>query len=57
LYFRGIALAVLGHGAYDFFILQQYYPALGMLALVLLVFGYRLSYQLIRLHQNESPFK
>ncbi len=57
LYFRGIALAVLGHGAYDFFILQQYYPALGLLALVLLIFGYRLSYKLIRLHQEESPFK
>ncbi len=57
MYFRGIALAVLGHGAYDFFILQQYYPALGMLALVLLVVGYRLSYKLIRLHQEESPFK
>ena len=57
LYFRGIALAVLGHGLYDFFILQQYYPALGVLALVLLVVGYRLSYRLIRLHREDSPFK
>ncbi len=57
LYFRGVALAVLGHGAYDFFILQQFYPALAGLALVLLILGYRLSYKLIRLHQDDSPFK
>lgn len=57
LYFRGIALAVLGHGAYDFFILQQYYPALAGLALVLLVLGYWLSSKLVRLHQDSSPFK
>ena len=57
LYFRGIGLAVLGHGAYDFFILQQYYPALAGLALVLLILGYWLSSKLVRLHQDGSPFK
>ncbi len=57
LFMRGLGLAILGHGAYDFFILQQYYPGLAILALVLLVLGYWLSSQLIRRHQDNSPFK
>jgi len=57
LFMRGLGLAVLGHGAYDFFILQEYYPGLAGLAFVLLALGYWLSSKLVRLHQEGSPFK
>jgi len=54
---RGLLLAIFGHGAYDFFILQEYYPELAGLALVLLFLGYWLSSKLVREHQENSPFK
>ncbi len=54
---QGFWLAVLGHGAYDFFILQENYPALAILSLVLLAIGYWVTIRLVRREREKSPFK
>lgn len=38
------------HGAYDFFLLQELYEGLAILAIVVLVIGIRMSRKLIRIH-------
>ncbi len=53
----GFWLAVLGHGAYDFFILQEDYPSLAVLSLVLLAIGYWMTIRLVRREREKSPFK
>ena len=53
----GLGLAILVHGIYDVFILQQYYEWLMLFAtFTLLVSGY-FAYRLIKTHQEDSPFK
>lgn len=53
----GFFLAVLIHGLYDFFILQQYYDWLMGLGLVTILVGGYLSWLLIKDHRENSPFK
>ncbi|MCB0663143.1 MAG: PrsW family intramembrane metalloprotease [Saprospiraceae bacterium] len=53
----GFLLAALIHGAYDFFILYERYEWLGGLALVCLVLSVFYARRLIKLHQQNSPFK
>ncbi len=53
----GLAVPVAVHGAYDFFILQEYYEELMILALALLGASIYIATKLIREHQENSPFK
>lgn len=54
---RGFFAAVLLHGAYDTFILQEMHEPLMVFAtFTLLISGY-FAWQLIRLHQSNSPFR
>jgi len=55
--FRGVIYAALLHGAYDFFLLQQYIPGMTFGALVSLYFGLRFSRKAIRSGLKESPFR
>jgi len=48
----GLFLATLMHGAYDFFLLRQYFPGMWIGAVVSLVIGLRFSLRAIRLHRN-----
>lgn len=52
----GLLAATALHGAYDFFLLQQRYDILGLLAFVVLIYAIRMSRLAIQLHQKESPF-
>lgn len=53
--FTGVALAIILHGLFDFFIFSR--TLLGALfMLCLLVFCWRISLKAIRLHVEESPF-
>jgi RsiW-degrading membrane proteinase PrsW (M82 family) len=54
---RGLAIAAVLHGTYDFFILIESYEWLGGLALVALALSIYYSRRLIQLHQEGSPFK
>jgi protease PrsW len=55
--YMGISIAVLIHGAYDFFLFQQDYPALTIMAFVSLAVAVVLSFMAIRNLQKRSPFK
>ena len=57
LWFKGLGSAVLLHGIYDFFILQEYYDGLMILATLTLAVGIYISILLIRRAQSISPFK
>lgn len=54
---KGLGIAVLVHGIYDVFILQQYHEWLMLLATFTLLVGGVFAYRLIRLHQKASPFQ
>lgn len=54
--FLGVFSAVVVHGAYDFFLFQQDYPALAVMAMVSLAGAVTLSFFAIRSHQRNSPF-
>lgn len=53
----GLLGAVVLHGAYDFFLFQQIYEGLAILAFVSLILGIRFGRDLIKRHQEDSPFK
>ena len=53
----GLFFAVLIHGIYDLFILQQYYEWLMVFATFTLLLSGFLAYRLIKIHQKASPFK
>jgi protease PrsW len=55
--FRGLALAVLFHGLYDFFLFQENYEWMGVLSLIVLYVALRYSQQLIAIGQEISPFR
>ena len=55
--FIGVLMATLAHGAYDFFIMQNDYPALKLLTLVCLIIIIILSFRAMKIHRNNSPFK
>jgi len=54
---KGIGLAVLLHGAYDFFILQSLYNWLIILAIVVLAVSIYFARRMVLDHQERSPFK
>jgi RsiW-degrading membrane proteinase PrsW (M82 family) len=53
----GLLIPIVIHGAYDFFLFQQDYPALMVLAFVCLAAAVAISFIAIRSHQKRSPFK
>ncbi|MEM1323091.1 MAG: PrsW family glutamic-type intramembrane protease [Bacteroidota bacterium] len=53
----GVLLAIFLHGTYDFFILQEYYEWLMILATLTLCISLYFSIRMIRLHLHNSPFK
>lgn len=53
----GLFLAVLFHGAYDFFLFIRFIPGISIGAFVSLILGIILSRKAIRRHQDNSTFK
>lgn len=53
----GLFLAVLFHGAYDFFLFIRFIPGISIGAIVSLIIGVVLSKKAIQRHQNNSNFK
>ena len=53
----GVGLAVFFHGAYDFFLMQQVYEGMAILAIFTLIWSITMSRKLIKLGQDMSPFK
>lgn len=53
----GLALAVLFHGAYDFFLFINFIPGISIGAFISLLLGIILSKKAIRVHQESSHFK
>lgn len=53
----GLFLAVLFHGAYDFFLFIRFIPGISIGAIVSLIVGIVLSKKAIKRHQNNSNFK
>ncbi|NRB62347.1 MAG: PrsW family intramembrane metalloprotease [Saprospiraceae bacterium] len=55
--FRGLFMAVLLHGLYDFFVLQEIDESLMILSMVILIVSILFTLELIRELQNQSPYK
>jgi len=53
----GLALAMLFHGAYDFFLFIDFVPGIWTGAFVSLIIGIILSHKAIKKHQERSVFK
>ena len=54
---KGLGIAALIHGLYDFFILQEYLEWLIVLAVIVLWLSLWYASRLIKLHQVNSPFR
>lgn len=55
--FKGLLAAIVLHGLYNFFLMQQSYPAFWFMSFVGLAISIRLCFKAIKAHQNRSPFK
>ena len=53
----GLGLAVLFHGAYDFFLFINFIPGMAIGAFLALIIAIILSRRAIKIHQNNSNFK
>lgn len=53
----GWLVPVVVHGIYDFFIMQEVYDGLILLAVVTLIISLYFAFRLIREEQEESPFR
>ncbi|WP_461599897.1 PrsW family glutamic-type intramembrane protease, partial [Winogradskyella sp.] len=53
----GLFLAVLFHGAYDFFLFIRFIPGISIGAFISLIIAVILSRKAIRRHQDNSTFK
>lgn len=53
----GLLLAILFHGAYDFFLFIEFIPGIWIGAFVSLIIGIILSVKAIKIHQQNSHFK
>ncbi|MGB1247448.1 MAG: PrsW family intramembrane metalloprotease [Chitinophagales bacterium] len=54
---RGLMAAVLLHGAYDFFLFQQNFPALAFVSLIGVAIAGRICLKAMKAHNERSPFK
>jgi protease PrsW len=55
--FRGLFSAVMLHGVYDFFLLQQNYPAFWIFSFIGLAISIKLSLKAMKAHNKISPFR
>ncbi|NND51524.1 MAG: PrsW family intramembrane metalloprotease [Flavobacteriaceae bacterium] len=55
--FAAIALAIVAHGVYDYFLFISFVPGLWIGAVVSLIIGVLLSHWAIKIHQDASPFR
>jgi len=53
----GLVSAVLLHGMYDFFLMQNQFTYLSLMAFAVLIIAIILSFRAIRIRQRHSPFK
>ena len=53
----GLCIAILFHGAYDFFLFINFIPGISIGAFISLIIGIVLSLKAIKAHQNNSHFK
>lgn len=53
----GLLFSIIAHGLYDFFILQEAFQGLIIFAFITLSVSIYLAIRLIKLHQDDSPFK
>lgn len=53
---KGLTLAALFHGCYDYFLFQQTYPLLTLLSAGLIWWGVRISKKAVKHYQETSPF-
>ena len=53
----GVGLAIFFHGAYDFFLMQQVYKGMAIMAIFTLIWSIMMSRKLIKVGQELSPFK
>ena len=51
--FVGFLLAVFFHGAYDFFLMQNVYPGLQVVSFMVLIWGGRLAFRLIKITRQQ----
>ena len=54
---KGLALAILFHGAYDFFLFIDFVPGMYLGAFISLIIGIVLARRAIKIHQVNSNFK
>ena len=54
---KGLVFAILLHGAYDYFLMEENIPGIAIGALVSLFIGIRFSRRAIKMHQERSPFR
>jgi protease PrsW len=54
---KGLGVAVLLHGIYDFLLIQELYKMLMVLATLSIVVGWYNSDRIIKIHQKASPFR
>lgn len=52
----GVGFAILTHGIYNFFLLQELYEWLSIFAIVTLFISYQFAKRMIELHSENSPF-
>lgn len=52
----GLGFAILTHGIYNFFLLQELYEWLSVFAIVTLFISYQFAKRMIELHRENSPF-
>jgi RsiW-degrading membrane proteinase PrsW (M82 family) len=55
--FKGVLFATLWHGAYDFFIMQQNIPGLGIITVIVLWHAIKMSRKSIKKMQHDSMFR
>lgn len=53
----GLGLAIIFHGAYDFFLFINFIPGISLGAFISLIIGIILAKRAIKTHQNNSTFK
>tara|TARA_R110000850_G_scaffold150497_1_gene273244 strand:+ start:157587 stop:158267 length:681 start_codon:yes stop_codon:yes gene_type:complete len=54
---KGLLAAIALHGLYNFFLMQQSYPAFWFLSFVGLAISIRLCFKAMKAHNERSPFK
>jgi protease PrsW len=54
---KGLLAAIVLHGLYNFFLMQQSYPAFWFMSFVGLAISIRLCFKAMKAHNERSPFK